>query len=152
VAIADDTSSVTTFVAPQVDELTTLTFELNVWDNELNRSVVPASVGIGVQPLPNQAPVANAGMDQTAFKTSMVTLDGSGSSDPDNDTLTYNWVQTGGPTVTLSDPSAVKPQFVAPAVNATTTLTFRLTVNDGQYEQTDEVQIRVLNRRPLRSG
>jgi hypothetical protein len=46
----------------------------------------------------NHAPVANAGLDQsvaTAGSSATVTLDGSGSSDPDLDALTYTWIEGG---------------------------------------------------------
>ncbi len=42
----------------------------------------------------NQSPVADAGPDQTVAQTAggtAVTLDGTGSTDPDGDTLTYFW-------------------------------------------------------------
>ena len=58
----------------------------------------------------------------------MVTLDGSGSSDADNDTLTYDWTQTAGPNVTLSSSTAQKPTFTAPA--GPKTLKFDLKVKD----------------------
>ena len=75
-------------------------------------------------------PVANAGANQTVGVNAAVQLDGSGSSDPNNHPLTYSWTQTGGPTVTLSSNTAVKPTFTAPA--SPTTLTFQLVVNNGQ--------------------
>ena len=34
--------------------------------------------------------------------------------DPDDQELTYSWVQTGGPTVILDDPHAASPGFTLP--------------------------------------
>src|SRR5690606_17673400 len=78
----------------------------------------------------NNAPTADAGGDQTVTAGRTVTLDGSGSSDPDGHTpLTYGWTQTGGPIVTLSSAGVVSPTFLAP--NSAVTLTFSLTVTDS---------------------
>jgi hypothetical protein len=76
----------------------------------------------------NQAPVGDAGGPQTVLTGTQVTLDGSGSRDPDGDPLTYAWTQTAGTAVTLSDPEAVKPGFTAPAAEGV--LAFTLVVTD----------------------
>ncbi len=78
----------------------------------------------------NSAPTANAGTDQTVSVNTPVTLDGSGSSDPDGHTpLSYGWTQTGGPSVTLSDRTSISPTFTTPG--SPTVLTFSLTVTDA---------------------
>ena len=58
-------------------------------------------------------PVADAGADQSLVVNTTVTLDGSGSTDPDNDIISYHWQQTGGPTVTLTNANAAITQFSA---------------------------------------
>ncbi len=78
-------------------------------------------------------PIASAGPAQTVAAGATVTLDGSGSSDPNGDSLTYQWTQTAGPAVTLSSATAVKPTFTAPATAAT--LTFQLVVSNGTTQQ-----------------
>jgi hypothetical protein len=90
----------------------------------------------------NHPPVANAGTDQTVEANvhhgAQVTLDGSNSSDPDDDLLTYTWREAGdtiaGPT---NDPTA---QITL----ALGTHTIELIVNDGKGgAATDEVRIEV---------
>jgi hypothetical protein len=80
----------------------------------------------------NTPPVANAGADQNVFEAATVVLNGSSSSDPDGDPLTYSWTQTAGTTVTLTGANTVSASFTAPTVGAVRTYTFQLTVNDGQ--------------------
>ena len=77
----------------------------------------------------NLSPSTNAGEDQTVGTGDTVTLSGS-ATDPDpGDTLTYLWVQTSGPTVTLSDMNAASPTFTAP--DSAATLEFALVVLDS---------------------
>lgn len=79
----------------------------------------------------NSAPIANAGIGQAVQEGVIVVLDGSGSSDPDGDPITFAWVQTIGPSVTLSNPDSAISSFVAPQVSASVTLNFQLTVTDS---------------------
>ena len=100
---------------------------------------------VTVDPPPNADPVADAGPDQIVDPGDTVTLDGTGSTDADSDPLTYDWIQTGGPAVTLTGATTAQPTFTAPASG---TLTFQLTVDDGQGgTDTDTVSVRV-NRPP----
>jgi fibronectin type 3 domain-containing protein len=79
----------------------------------------------------NQAPAANAGSDQTVNAAAAVSLSGTGT-DPENGTLTYQWRQTGGTSVTLSNPTSARASFTAPNIaTGTATLTFELRVTDA---------------------
>ena len=127
VNLADATSATASFTAPAVEARTELTFRLAVSDPRGARSRV--SIRINVRPRRNAAPVANAGSDQAADEGATVGLDGTASSDGDDDALTYAWTAPEG--VALSDPAAVRPTFTAPDRTADYKLAFTLTVNDG---------------------
>jgi hypothetical protein len=91
----------------------------------------------------NSAPTADAGSDQTVDENTTVQLDASGSGDSDGDTLSYEWTQTGGPSVTLSDATAAQPTFTAPEVDGDQTLTFEVNVSDGNASDIDSVNVTV---------
>jgi len=79
----------------------------------------------------SHTPVAVTGPDQTVPEGSTVTLDATGSYDPDDDPITYLWEQVSGSSVVLSNSAATQPTFTAPAVGASGgSLTFKLTVTD----------------------
>ncbi len=91
-------------------------------------------------------PTADAGVDQDVATGSMVTLDGSGSADPQNDPVTYIWTQTIGPDVTSGSGNLTgeAPSFTAP-VNNVSTVQFSLVVSNGtNSSSTDSVQINVM--------
>ena len=89
-----------------------------------------------------KSPVADAGDDVEVEPGAQVTLDGSGSSDPNGDRLTFAWTQTAGETVTLSGTDRARLSFTAPATPGS--LTFRLTVTDPDgLSDTDEVTVLV---------
>ena len=114
----------------------TLSVTLN---SELNTTETDA---LTVTVLENLPPIADAGPDQLVEQTSPagaeVALNASGSSDPNNDTLTYNWTWVGGSAI------GVSPTTLFPA--GTTNVT--LTVSDGVFNATDTVSITVQDTTP----
>ena len=79
----------------------------------------------------NQTPVADAGLDDAVAIDSVVQLDGKGSSDTENDELTYSWTiisKPAGSNAVLNDATSVNPTFVADEFG---NYTFQLVVNDG---------------------
>jgi hypothetical protein len=80
--------------------------------------------------VPDTAPTANAGNDQTVASGATVNLDGTGSSDPEGEALTHNWTQLSGPAVTLTGANTATPSFTAPTVAVPTTLEFQDEVCD----------------------
>jgi len=114
----------------------TLTVKFN---SELNKTETASAI---ITVTENQSPIANAGLDQTVEQTgpegANVTLDGSGSSDPDNDTLSYFWNWTGG------SASGVNPTVMLPPGMTNITLT----VDNGEFNATDTVIITVVDSEP----
>ncbi len=105
--------------------------QLVVNDGEVDSP--PNTVTI-VATLNNVPPVANAGPDQPVQTGDMVILDGTGSSDADGDTITYNWTITAKPagsTATLDDSSSDIPIFTA---DLDGTYVIQLMVNDGNVD------------------
>jgi hypothetical protein len=80
----------------------------------------------------NTPPVADAGPDQIGVAAGTITLNGSGSYDPDGDALTYKWDQIAGPTVSISGMNTAVATF--PAAEGQS-YGFRLTVKDTQGAQ-----------------
>lgn len=98
----------------------------------------------------NHVPIANAGADQTVTKGRLVTLDGSGSSDLDGDTLTYLWQITQKPVgsqASFSSPAALMPTFIADQIGE---YTISLQVSDGRASsQKDIVIVTTKNSLPV---
>jgi hypothetical protein len=91
-------------------------------------SSLPATVTIATT---NTPPVANPGASQGGVVGSMVTLDGSGSTDADGDALTYSWSHVSKPAgsaATLVAAGSLSPSFVPDLAGS---YVVQLIVNDG---------------------
>lgn len=91
---------------------------------------------------PNHAPSANIMVDTNATVDTPIVLDGSGSSDPDSETLTYFWQNTVAPegsTAVVDSPSAAQTSFTPDVAGS---YEFELRVSDGELEDTAQVVIR----------
>src|SRR5215211_7976357 len=97
----------------------------------------------------NQPPIADAGPDQTVEPGDTVTLDGTGSSDPDPDgTITsYSWSLVsspdGSPGITLQQPPNDKPTFTAPQAPGEYPFNLVVTDDKGASSAPDTVVITV---------
>jgi hypothetical protein len=104
------------------------------------------TVVVSTQNLP---PVADAGPDQSAFVGDVVLLDGTGSTDPELDPLTYAWALTSRPaqsSTALSDPTLPQPTL---PIDRPGTYVVRLVVNDGMADSApDWITITTANSRP----
>jgi hypothetical protein len=128
VTLSDPAQAKPTFLAPLVGSAgITLGFQLTVSDGQAS-AVTTTHVHVTNV---NHPPVAHAGPDQTRHAGATVQLDGTASTDPDSDPLTFTWSQLSGPMVTLSNVQSATPTFVGPQVSVSTTLTFQLLVEDG---------------------
>ncbi|MGP9801390.1 S8 family serine peptidase [Rheinheimera sp. NSM] len=96
----------------------------------------------------NTAPLVSAGAAQQVVSGAPVQLQAT-ATDAEFNPLTYQWQQTAGPAVTLSNSTALSSSFTAPAVSSVTILRFSFTADDGISSSTDTVTVTV---NPLSGG
>jgi len=127
--------------------------ELNI-TSPSNGEILIGSSGsttqINIEASTNRNPVADAGPDQTVNVNDTVNLDGSGSTDPDGDTLTYQWSFSSRPAgsfASLSDTTAIFPSFAPDEIGD---YVVQLIVNDGTTDSDpDTVTISTMNSKPI---
>jgi uncharacterized repeat protein (TIGR01451 family) len=89
----------------------------------------------------NTAPISNAGADQSVNLGTSINLDGSGSSDPDGNTLSYQWSidsQPANSSASFDNAQIAMPTFTADMVG---TYVVSLIVNDGELTNADTLNI-----------
>jgi len=101
---------------------------------------------IGTRRVGASPPIADAGPNQNV-QPGTVTLNGSGSSDPLGEALTYQWVQIAGPTVTITNATSAIATFTGAAGQA---YSFRLTVkNTDNLSASATTSVNVASPSPL---
>jgi hypothetical protein len=126
-----------------VDNLAGSPADVTVKSSAGGSATVPVTMtGKGFAPTPA---VAFAGTDQTVVQGKSVTLDGGGST---GGITGFSWVQTAGPSVSLTGANTKTPTFTAPTVTADTTLTFELTVAGPGNPAPNSVDVTVLSTAP----
>ena len=150
VDISNHTQAEATFTAPDVNaDGASLMFELTVTDagglSDTDTCIVNVS-------WLNIAPTADAGDDQCVSEGQVVTLSGDRSTDVDGGLLEYQWAQTSGSAVTLTNANTSQPYFIAPQVDESgASVTFSLQVTDGgglTSSDTCTVNVSWLNEAP----
>jgi RHS repeat-associated protein len=128
-----------------VDKAGTYEIELRVHDGTLESE--PDRVLVSTV---NSRPIADAGPDQTVPVAAAVVLDGSGSHDPDGDSLTYAWrllAHPDGSGAELSDPHSPTPTITPDRPGR---YDIELSVNDGIEDSTpDRVLVSTVNSPPV---
>lgn len=97
----------------------------------------PSTVTITAS-IANSAPVANAGVNQNVTVGALVSVDGTGSSDANDDLLTFKWIllsKPEGSNAVLTATWSPVPKFTADVIG---TYVIGLTVNDGKVDSVQQ--------------
>lgn len=134
---SSDQWAITTMISGEGDH--TVVAEWYTADDQL---VDTQTITVTVPAGPNNPPEADATADATSVEEGgTVGLDASGSSDPDDDTLTFAWSDDCGGGFSATD--VAQSTWTAPAVDSETTCTITVTVSDGELDDSASVQVTV---------
>jgi len=130
VQVTPSNNAIASFIAPAVVKDTKITLTCTVSDGRYFSS---DSMTVTVVNTLNLDIVADAGQDRIVNENVKISLDGSASYDPENQSISYQWTQVSGEKVTLSSATTAKPSFTSPTVanGEIKVLTFELKVFDN---------------------
>lgn len=129
VSLTGANTSKVTFSVSEVPKVEKLTFNLKVTDNDgaTGTDVVVVTVQPKDAKPGNSAPVARVSAPDRVKAGEVVVVDASGSTDADNDPLTYHWDIPSGLKV---DIDGARVSFIASEYNQDTSLLFTVSVSD----------------------
>jgi serine protease len=107
------------------------------WDTEYGWGIVDAYAALNYTSLPNNPPVADANGPYTGTEDIAITFDGSSSSDPDGDPLTYMW--------DFGDSSTGAGISPTHTYTAGGEYTVTLVVNDGKTDSTSSTTTAIID-------
>lgn len=140
VSLSNANAAQPTFKAPDLNGSDdTLIFHLTVTNGSGKKDTDSVTVKVNWN---NAPPAANAGPDQTVTPGATVTLNGSGSSDPENSIVSYQWNVSGGAGTFPSSLNGQVPSFTAPNTEGWAIYTLTVTDNGGESDS-DTVRITV---------
>ena len=145
---ANETITDITAAATTVSGLTegTYQFKLTVTDND--NATATDTVQVIVNPVPNQAPTANAGSNQNiTLPVNFVALNGSGT-DLDGTITTYLWTQVSGPSAAAITNTTTAATSATGLIQGIYQFELTVTDNDGATN-TDMVQVTVTTAPPV---
>lgn len=95
---------------------------------------------------PNSSPLISVARQTTVLEGETLRVDASLTSDIENDTLLFNWVQVGGLRINIGENVSPLLSFTAPQVEKTEVLLFRLDVFDGRDTSSANVTVTIRNQ------
>ncbi len=143
--LSGNVSGSTFDVIPDQDFIGDMNITVTVTDDTVSQDFASVSFIVSVLP-PNTPPnvVINA-PDKVTQGVDTLTLDGRATTDADGDTLSYNWVQTAGQTMTITNSSSAVATIAASEL-ITGQFTVELRVNDGRDTATASKTINVVDQ------
>lgn len=130
--------------------------ELQVRDNDSATGMADTVLITAIAPVTNRPPIANAGPDQQVEVATRVLLDGSASSDPESEPMSYQWMfisQPAGSAAVLETPTQSSAAFVPDRIGS---YQIQLQVRDSvnPFGEPDAIQITAeirgsTNQRPV---
>lgn len=139
VSLLNSNTLTPSFTAPELKQSQVASFELSVSDNE---ATVTKTINVHIEHI-NKVPVVSIADDFSVKEGEQAQLLAS-IIDHDGDYIVFDWAQTSGPEIELTNSHTLTPSFVAPEVHQDQLITFELIASDRHATVTSRVTVLVL--------